>query len=561
MILILVLRSRQTSRTWSQREADMSNLALHYTVRQDPTLEKHKIEFSIKLVKRDFDKEFDAFGYHSFISNELNNKTITEIQAKLLQLIHFTCSRTGSYCFISQGHMAEIIGYTRATVNRNLKKLEQLKLIRVVGDHLYTSRYEYRIVITNCYITKWGNPSLIKNDGVAIVDKGREPPPRQSKKQQEVTANQTVGTLSELHKEKVIFSLPIGKKNISLPTKQSDFNQTKTASRFKSTISPCERTENRDIHQTKVNGNGFNTCFNNESNNYPHGKVKNIHGFNNRFNKQSTSQSCNDVAARQNNCLRDTSMGFFAELETTKSNSRFTDFDYAAAKRLRKAIIDGKFIFSRPGSLDSWANEFYLLRKSEKEEVINKVLDWYIKNIGGEYIPQAFSAAAFRKKFAAIMMSCNRKSNQIHSRDLNEDEQELFNQTRLWDWKNKNINQAMVKAAIIKNTDEYRKFSKAVRQTVKELSSKSSTHEYYLETMYSALCIPEEFSKQLLTNILHGLDNWDQWHGNLISSCFDTKKASKVESELVNLAKSSGSGLVDKCLQDIITHVKTKLEL
>ena len=64
-------------------------------------------------------------------------------------------------------------------------------------------------------------------------------------------------------------------------------------------------------------------------------------------------------------------MGFFAELEVTKKNSRFTDFDRASARKLRKAIVEGGFVYTRSlGSSDSWANEFYQLRKFASEEQI-----------------------------------------------------------------------------------------------------------------------------------------------------------------------------------------------
>jgi len=551
----------------------MNKLPLKYSSFHSHLGEKRKLFGKLQFIIRFYNRFYSKNPLKKSITNLIKLGKITLIQGRILDLIYRQYRFHGRTCYLSQLSMSKILRCDRKTVNRNLKKLEALKLIVWAGTHLFTSRTRCGwMVETNCYATKWNKHdiTILENQwtkgpsaeecrrllggGIPVIKLAHLLTPQNGLKTGEVH-NRESQSSSSLQEEK----------DISLPTTSSDIDLTKSAKRIKSANRPFEvgnkQNKTSGLHHSQVNSHGFNNCLINKNKNKENSQVKiNIHGFNKCFNKQSSCHTLNHDVTRQNECLRDTTMGFFTELDTTKKNSRFSEFDYAAAKRLRKAIIDGKFIFSRIGSIHSWAKEFYQLRKFTTEAHITKVLDWYIANIGGEYIPQAFCAATFRKKFPTILAICHRRTGQIHTRDLNEYEQEFYNQMKMWNWKSNKITPDMVKGAIIKNTDEYRKFRKAVCETVKELSSKSSNHECYLEIIYANLNIPEEYSRESITNIFHGLDNWDQWHGNLISSCFDTKKAPKVENELVNLVKSASSGLVDRYLQDIITHVKKKLE-
>jgi hypothetical protein len=50
----------------------------------------------------------------------------------------------------------------------------------------------------------------------------------------------------------------------------------------------------------------------------------------------------------------------------------------------------------------NWCSQFVLLRQEFGENKVSKVLEWYCKNIDGEYVPQAYAAASFRSKFMRI---------------------------------------------------------------------------------------------------------------------------------------------------------------
>lgn len=503
----------------------MDNLAPNYSAGQDPTVEKVKIKFCVELVKRDFDKEFEAYGYYSFIQVLIDNNTITTSQADLLQLIYHTVDRRESYCFISQGNMAKILGYARATVNRNLKDLEKLNLVQVHGTHVYTSRFNFVPKETNCYTTVWNKPLDPATQN--FCERGtHHPPPR---------ANKTAVIPWKLQKESLNSPLPNGREENTPPNRKTDSDSTNFASRNKSSQFQFQNTTIPE--------------------NFPQKNDKD-HRYSN-INKNLISGT-----PHTNKCLEKQKMGFFADLEVTKKNSRFTEFDYTSAKRLRKAIIDGQFVFSKSlGSLDSWANEFYQLRKCTTETEINIVLNWYISKIGQKYTPHAFSAVSFRKKFLSIklMMKHQAEDEVSDDRSLNTFEQEFYDSTKLWDWKNKKLNKKDIKTAIITNADNYKKLSRAMLQTYQDLYGTSQLHDYYLDLMRSSLNSPEEFSKQQVTEVFHTLDNWDKWSGNILKTCFNCNNTESVEKLIMNLVKSASSGVADKSLLAIISSVKVKL--
>ena len=487
-----------------------------------------KKQFLIRLYKRIFLRH----GIKKFITNLMSLGKITHLQTRLLDLIYRHCRFHARSAFLSQGTMGAILGVTREAINRNLKLLEKASLIRWVGTHTYASRTRCaKMVETNCYVTRWNDKYKFE----AAVTIG--PSAEECRKYLENSVKSFKPSFGSHNRVENSLLRKLSKENTP-PNRNSDNCFRNSATR---------KTDNKvpDSFQTR---------------NLTSGELQET----NKVHRQSnTIKNIDSGNPHSNNSFRDTSMGFFAELETTKRNSRFTEFDYASATRLRNAIVKGKYIFgSSLGSLDSWANEFYQLRKYTTEQTITDVLNWYLRNIGGRWIPQCYSAISFRKKFAYLLVKMNhevedKKANEI--RELTKSEKEFIKETMLWEWKNKNITPEKIKLALTKTIDGYKKFHKAVIQTSAELSSKSQIHEYYLDLMRSSLSIPEEFGKETITNIFHGLDNWDKWGGNIVKACFDVSNEEHIEKEIAKLVKSAGAGLEDKYILSIITSIKTKL--
>ncbi len=79
---------------------------------------------------------------------------------------------------------------------------------------------------------------------------------------------------------------------------------------------------------------------------------------------------------------------------------KIKEIDFKLAERLY-AIVSSYIKVNKKANLREWANQFRLMREKDgiPLEDIEKALDWYSENIGGEFIPEAFSAKSFREKY------------------------------------------------------------------------------------------------------------------------------------------------------------------
>ena len=77
------------------------------------------------------------------------------------------------------------------------------------------------------------------------------------------------------------------------------------------------------------------------------------------------------------------------------------DFDMKMASRLYNELQSRRLLYGK-AKLKVWSKEFTTLRKTFTEEEIASTLSYYISHIGEEYMPEAYSARAFKEKFARI---------------------------------------------------------------------------------------------------------------------------------------------------------------
>jgi len=79
----------------------------------------------------------------------------------------------------------------------------------------------------------------------------------------------------------------------------------------------------------------------------------------------------------------------------------------------------------RPADMKKWSAEIDSFLQSSGLSVseFDYVLQWYCDNIGGQYVPQAFSAKAFCDKFARIQTQAEFSSGENNSGDYEKDEQ------------------------------------------------------------------------------------------------------------------------------------------
>lgn len=84
-----------------------------------------------------------------------------------------------------------------------------------------------------------------------------------------------------------------------------------------------------------------------------------------------------------------------------------TGFSHDCAKKLYDALAAKRKI-DRRANLSKWADSFRKLRDNHTKEEIEKVLAWYITNIGKPYVPEAHSADSFHEKFQRICEAIRR---------------------------------------------------------------------------------------------------------------------------------------------------------
>jgi len=90
-------------------------------------------------------------------------------------------------------------------------------------------------------------------------------------------------------------------------------------------------------------------------------------------------------------------------------------FDKLASTKLYKSILTKK---NMNIDIRQWPNTFRLLRTKDKvdRDRIKQVLLWYIRHIGEDFVPVAFSAKTFRSKFLRIEEAMNRQKKKTDAR-------------------------------------------------------------------------------------------------------------------------------------------------
>jgi hypothetical protein len=100
-------------------------------------------------------------------------------------------------------------------------------------------------------------------------------------------------------------------------------------------------------------------------------------------------------------------MGFISGWNETPKDKSTMDFCLWAAFYLLDHLRHQKHLTQQVSS-KQWAGQFRILLKHQPQEQIRNVLIWYCENLNRPYLPQAFSARAFRLKFAGIEKAWSR---------------------------------------------------------------------------------------------------------------------------------------------------------
>lgn len=114
-----------------------------------------------------------------------------------------------------------------------------------------------------------------------------------------------------------------------------------------------------------------------------------VHGTKKIYNKRKVSKHSQSHSA-EGDC--------FEEFSNGDPNPK----GFKNAKRLYKVLAKKRKIMRTP-NIKSWCRSFAKLERDVPKKKIREVISWYGKNVGEEFIPQAYSAKAFCDKFENIV--------------------------------------------------------------------------------------------------------------------------------------------------------------
>jgi hypothetical protein len=82
------------------------------------------------------------------------------------------------------------------------------------------------------------------------------------------------------------------------------------------------------------------------------------------------------------------------------SDTDLTTFDRKAASRFHE-VVSSHIKVNCKANMTEWAHQFRKMRQVDEvpKKVIREAIEWYSVHIGGDYIPEAFSAKTFREKY------------------------------------------------------------------------------------------------------------------------------------------------------------------
>ncbi len=118
-----------------------------------------------------------------------------------------------------------------------------------------------------------------------------------------------------------------------------------------------------------------------------------------------------------------------------KKKSKPTAWDQRAASELAK-VVGSHIKINCNAKLSVWANQFRIMREIDEvpKSVIKNTIKWYKENIGGEYIPEAFSARAFREKYkdGKFTSAMGRDNNEQQGMDAEDKQEAIYYKVRCW---------------------------------------------------------------------------------------------------------------------------------
>lgn len=218
----------------------------------------------------------------------------------------------------------------------------------------------------------------------------------------------------------------------------------------------------------------------------------------------------------------------FPDLVVHTPTYRVSPFDLKRASIL-KAALQKHLKAIRPISIKVWAKDFSKLRLVDKltKKEIRETLDWYVSHFNEDYVPQAYSASGFRKKYFAIRRAMLRTVN-IPTK-VSEEAVLIVDSLLALTWPKgtKNELPITVQMSLKAYSDFIESRSKAgdsiARGEHKVRGGSLRQFVGFHAHMEYVLTSPKSFVLQWMRQLNDRLESWEEWSGNLRSMAFNVK--------------------------------------
>jgi len=246
----------------------------------------------------------------------------------------------------------------------------------------------------------------------------------------------------------------------------------------------------------------------------------------------------------------DSSMPFFDDLPAPDKRTKPSDQDAANAASLRSLLASHKRL-TGPYSAKAWANQFRLLRQQDQvpPERITAMLEWLGEHIADQYTPRVFSAADFRRRFAARVDACRRHTPiAADASDLDDDVYDVQDALGVtWPDNTKPADVLLaIDASLTGHDDLLAQLQKALKIARKEArefkgsqKSRAEVRAGNLEELVSRLGSSETFVTNWLRQVNRMAFTWKPWKGQVLAFAF-TRRHKRFQELLAKWGQAYG---------------------
>lgn len=238
--------------------------------------------------------------------------------------------------------------------------------------------------------------------------------------------------------------------------------------------------------------------------------------------------------------------------------SNATEFDHIAAQTLLDATrkyLGPTHPNVKRAKVLSWAHQFCHLRKIDEvpKHKIDKVLGWYVRHMGEEFVPQAFSGETFRRKFHAIS---NARERDMHVDVITPEAEAIAERLARLNWPKGAA--SLAPAAITLSLSNYHGWRRALvayGQIIGDLDI-PQRYKRYVNHLCQIAPPADHFIYAWFCQIHKDVCGWDDWDGTFKAFVFraDSKKFCAL-----GKAWTQGYGLKPDAWDELMDELKAYL--